>query len=61
METYEKLWMKVYCVRVADTEGDLTTLSKEERKHMALIMRKFELEEQSAVLNIEMSQTKMLV
>ena len=60
MELFEQLWVKVYSMKVAHEEGDLSALSKEERKHLTLLMRKYELEQQSVELNAEMSQTKLL-
>ena len=61
MEKFESMWIRVYASKIDNAAGDLGTLGLEERKHLKLLMRKFEIEEKSGVLNLEMSQTKMMV
>lgn len=59
MEQFEEKWIKVYAMRLSCVGGDLGELNKEERKHLTLLMRKYELEQQSAELNTDMSQTTL--
>jgi len=59
MESFEEKWIQVYTSMIAREGGSLTALNKEQRKHLSLLMRKYELEQQSLEVDEELSQAKL--
>lgn len=59
MERFELKWIMVYTGKIAYEEGNPGALNKAERDHLKLLLRKYELEQQSAELDADMSQAKM--
>lgn len=49
-----------YAKRLNDAGGNLSTLSNEERKHLKLLIRKWEIEQDLAELETELRQGKLL-
>ena len=60
MEDFEEKWVKAYTARIAAMDGDLAVLTKDERKHLTLLMRKFNIEQESVEIDTELSQAKLL-
>ena len=60
MENTEMEWLRHYAERLNDSEGKLTVLSKDERHHLALLLRKYELEQKLGELEAELSQEQLL-
>lgn len=59
MEPNELEHISKYAQRLNHAEGDLSELSAEERKHLATLLRKYQLEQQLAQMENELAQLKM--
>jgi len=59
MENFELKWIKVYTEKVAHEGGKLSALSNKERHHFSLLIRKYEIEQQSEQFDDDMAQSKM--
>ena len=60
MENQELKYIKGYAAKLNEGAGDLNTLTKEERHHLTLLIRKFELEQTLAQLAEELGQMRLL-
>ena len=60
MEAGELNYIGKYAKRINDAGGDLHNLSKEECKHLKLLIRKWEIEQELEEMATELSQGKLL-
>jgi len=59
MATESKTWVDKYAHRINEAGGDLSTLSSDERKHLRLLLREYELQQQLAGIQSELSQGEL--
>jgi hypothetical protein len=59
MEAKDLQWIERYAHRLNDSSGDMGVLSKDERLHFRLLIRKYELEQQLAKADDTLAQGKL--
>lgn len=60
METKELVYITRYSKKLNAGEGDLSVLSKEEREHLKLLIRKYEIEQSLVKMADKLSQGTLL-
>lgn len=59
MGTETRQWVEKYAERLNEAHGDLSKLSADERKHLRLLLREYELQQQLAALQDTLSQGEL--
>ena len=59
MEKQELAYIGRYAKRLNDAAGDVGMLTKDERRHLAMLLRKYELEQALAKLAEDLTQLPM--
>lgn len=59
MEKAELTFIARYANKLNASEGNLSALSKEEREHLKLLVRKYDLEQKLDEVALELSQKKL--
>lgn len=59
MEATSRQWVERYAQRLNESNGDLSKLSADERKHLRMLLHEYELEQQLVGLQDKLSQGEL--